>query len=56
MKSFILTQYFTVTMVVTITIGLFTLKPIVEQHTVNIAQITNITLNDQEMSNNELYK
>ncbi len=56
MKLFILAQYFTVTMVLTITIGLFTLKPVVEQGAVNTAQVANVTLNDQEMFNHELYK
>ena len=42
MKFFILAQYFTVTMVLTITIGLFVLKPIVNQKQVVTAQISSV--------------
>lgn len=56
MKLFNLAQYFTVTMVLTITIGLFTLKPVVDQGAVNTVQVTNVTLNDQESYKNDLYK
>ncbi len=47
MNLFLLAQYVTVTMVVTITIDLFTLKPVVEQKGVISTQVTNVTLNDQ---------
>jgi len=56
MKLFILAQYFTVTMVLTITIGLLTLKPVVEQTGATATQVANVNLNEQEMFNNELYK
>lgn len=56
MKTFILAQYFTVAMVLTITIGLFTLKPTVEQAAVTTALVTDVVNNDQEMFLNEQYK
>lgn len=56
MKLFILAQYFTVTMVLTITIGLFTLKPTVEQGATNSAQVASIAVNEQEAYIHESYK
>ena len=56
MKLFIMAQYFTVTMVLTITIGLFALKPISNQGLVTTAQVENVINNDQDMYKNDLYK
>ena len=45
MKLIILAQYFTVTMVVTITVGLFTLKPALEQYSTEItAKVVNVAV------------
>jgi len=40
-------QYFLTAMVLTIIIGLFTLKPITNQQVTPIAKVSNITENDQ---------
>ncbi|PKG38984.1 hypothetical protein CXF74_10620 [Psychromonas sp. Urea-02u-13] len=56
MKLFILAQYFTVTMVLTITIGLFALKPVVNHGLVTTAQVATATTNKQEMFVNEKFK
>lgn len=47
MKLFTLAQYFIVTMVLTITIGLFALKPIALQNTATTTQVAHITPNKQ---------
>lgn len=39
MKTFILMQYFMVTMVLTVSIGLFTLKPVVNLQAATTAQV-----------------
>ena len=45
MKLIILAQYFTVTMVLTITVGLFTLKPGVKQYSTEItAKVVNVAV------------
>lgn len=56
MKLFILAQYFTVTMVLTITIGLFALKPVMNQGAVTTAQVTHVVHNNQETFTNVQYK
>ncbi len=56
MKLFILAQYFTVTMVLTITAGLFALKPAINQDVATTAQAISVMQNKQEISLNAQYK
>ncbi len=47
MKNFMLMQYFMTAMVLTISVGLFTLKPIANQQVTTTAQISTVIVNDQ---------
>ena len=56
MKALTLAQYFTVTMVITVTLGLLTLKPVINQDSLTKELVNNVIKNNQERFFNDQYK